>query len=581
MKSKRIQSAFNEFKNIVESGPVSSEYKHEDKQRRMAIENIMKSYDSILSSSDYDDKDDENAELTSNDIIQMTKNIGNFFFSMRAKLIHVSAQVCKNAAKYFNVIGKKYEIFYVKQDKKESEEITKRYKDSYKEIMKFTKDIMEGSGFLDALIMREFRSLKEVQMGDLFTLEELYAKKDEMINPNLVDFANDIEASLIAAFWLNKVTKVIEDCKQGYIVERTMLDSRLNTAYNGYSKEDLQDISLKRYKFINQIIKEAVDKYNENDDFKGFNLSEYVEYLRYIKDRNDDDELKGFFEEDSPGKRDFYSQPGIQEFTNEILEYEDAYNKLLANDGEDNKSGFIADLRTVAFIHDCMHSFYDAKTELTAIGMLAIAAAERSSKLITGSPRWGINQDEKLEEDGRVSKILIADLPGYMKPVSLHLEKIVYDAFQKFGVEQTYEGIFDCGDREYTNGYSVNVLFRLSEKERIKLKQIANKNKQQIMDNRRLLDRIIKKRKMAEIGESTENQSKEQNESKKKKNKSPNPKFEKRAKDENINPNTLMRSIIYDMSMYKVQREMCACATKEYAKWLGEDKLLDAPFSEI
>ena len=88
--------------------------------------------------------------------------------------------------------------------------------------MGLTKNAMVSSGFLDALVMREYRALKDVQMGDLFTLEELYAREDELVNPNLVDYANDIESSLVAAFWLNKVTKIIEDCKQGYIIERTM-----------------------------------------------------------------------------------------------------------------------------------------------------------------------------------------------------------------------------------------------------------------------------------------------------------------------------------------------------------------------
>ena len=555
MKSKKIQSLFEDFNSIVTSGPVSSEYAHEEKQRRVVLDNIMKTYYSFLNSNGEGlmkaentadiQAVDEGKEIYSSDIIDRMTDVINVFNNLRSKLLDASSRICKNGAEYFSVIGKKYNRFNVKLDKREEADITKRYRESYKEIMGLTKNAMVSSVFLDALVMREYRALKDVQMGDLFTLEELYAREDELVNPNLVDYANDIESSLVAAFWLNKVTKIIEDCKQGYIIERTMQDSRIGSSFSGYSKEQLLDISIKRYKFLNQVLREAADNFYEKEEFKGFQLSEYIMYLYYKKGPEEDPVLKKRFEIDSPEKQELYSKPEIQAFTDEIFEYEERYNELLSSEDRHNEYGFINDLQTMTVIHDCMQSFYDAKTELTAIGMLAIAAAEKSNKMITGSPRWGVNQDDKLDEDRRVSRILVADLPGYLKPVSLHLEKIVYDAFKEFHIEKEYEGVFDSGDREYSGGLGVNILFKLREKEITRLRQLVNKKKQQIIDNKRLLERIRKGNKEA-----------------------------------SVNPNALMRGIIYDMQMYKVQREMCAIATREYAKWLGEDKIVDAPLDD-
>ncbi len=135
MKSKKIEAAFDEFKTIIESGPISSEYKHEDKHRRAILENTMKTYKAFLSAGVYDDMDDERLfdvsinelddEVSGKEIIDRMTDVIGFFYKLRAKLLESSARFCKNGADYFNVIAKKYNLNYIKQDKKVERRINK------------------------------------------------------------------------------------------------------------------------------------------------------------------------------------------------------------------------------------------------------------------------------------------------------------------------------------------------------------------------------------------------------------------------------------------------------------------------
>ncbi len=131
MKSKKIIMAFEELKNIIESGPVSSDYKYEERQRRLAYENVMRTYNSFLPSSSYEGTDSEgpsidNEENTFNDqIIERMNDVVEFFQDLRIKLLESSTRFCKNGAEYSNVIAKTYDLNYIKQDKKTERRINK------------------------------------------------------------------------------------------------------------------------------------------------------------------------------------------------------------------------------------------------------------------------------------------------------------------------------------------------------------------------------------------------------------------------------------------------------------------------
>ena len=127
MKSKSIQSAFDDFKKIIESGTFSSEYVHEDKKRRAMLNRALRSYNSFLSSHIYEDMDDERLfdvssideeEVSDKQIIDRITDVIGFFYKLREKLLQTSSVFCKNGADYFNVIAKKYNLYYVKQDKR-------------------------------------------------------------------------------------------------------------------------------------------------------------------------------------------------------------------------------------------------------------------------------------------------------------------------------------------------------------------------------------------------------------------------------------------------------------------------------
>lgn len=593
MNLKRINSCFNELNNAVDGKSSISETEFEKRQRRLLLESSFKSYKSFVSSNAYELMDDDRLMevpsldfdrlLSAGDVINRMTDVIKVFYDLKAKLLEASTKICKSGALYFHIIQKKYDFNYEKMDKRTEEEIVKNYKEAYKEIMGLARKVMFDSNFIEALIVREYRSLKQLQMGELFTLEEMSAKKDKMVDPNLVDYANDIESSFIAAFWLNKVTKLIDDCKQGYMVERVIQDTRMDSRFKGLSKEEAMDLAELRYKFLNSILRDAFDSFGDDHDFKGFNLSEYIMYLYYKKAPEDDPALIELFEEDYPEKVQLYEDIRIKRFTKEIMAYEQKYNEIFSCGKTINDYTFINDLQTLAVIQDCVQSFYDAKSELTAIGMLGLAVQEKSNKMITGSPRWGIIHDDRFDEIDRVSKILIADIPGYLKPVSLHVETQIYEVFKNFKVDRKYEGEFVHGDRDKNSGYSTNAMFKLSSNEQTKLKQIVNKKKFVITEKRRRLDRIRKRIENEKKGIVEPN--KTNAEVPNKKNKKTNLKidegfFARRAQEEQMDPNVLMRSLMYDMELYKIQREMCAVATREYAKWLSEDKIIDAPLEK-
>ena len=140
MNFKKINSNFNDLNNIAKGEYVFHETDYEKKQRRVMLDNSLKSYNAFISNNVYEVMDDErlmetpsldfDEPLNSGDVIERMTDVIKVFYDLQSKLLSSSSKICNSGAQYFNVIQKKFNIIHNKMDKKTEGEIVKQYREA-------------------------------------------------------------------------------------------------------------------------------------------------------------------------------------------------------------------------------------------------------------------------------------------------------------------------------------------------------------------------------------------------------------------------------------------------------------------
>lgn len=404
---------------------------------------------------------------------------------------YVSANIDYLKILFDEIAGNKSEF-----DRIERRDIKQKSEEAFLDICDLVRETLEKTNFIDLLVMRENRALKELGLDNFISDVEKEEYKKNLLSSskikNMISRSDEIKNHTMCLFWVNKISKVIDDYMVGYCMEKTqhLFNS---TAIEGnsldFSKMNDRDkmIVLLRVDLMKDMFRYANNRFSKENYFSSdldfenyldnagvyFNFSDLLRYMIYYKsDENSFPEIRKYFEENKHIKRFYENLP--QDFMDKMDEVESLYNQLFAPENEANSGlTFVHDAFILAQMDELQKIIYNIKTELTSV-LSFILLLEKGFNPAPYCKVWGTAPDKNSHDDSNVSNIFFVELPGCIQPLMVHMEDMVLDGLliaERIKVPE-YQGAFlRASERNHEAFLSTHILFNLNERQKKSLKE--------------------------------------------------------------------------------------------------------------
>lgn len=494
MKLKEIENKINGLERIVRDGH------HYSRDTR-----IDRASSAFHTYSTYNaDLDDE-----TEDIIAKGNKLLTRFLDLKDKFADIAKKYVEVNTPYVNLLFEEISGQKKSNERIEKREIKKNEKESFMELCVLIRETLEKTNLVDTLINRENNALKRLGLFDFISTEDRENYKKELLSErsinNATSLPDQIRNQAMCLFWVNKISKAVEDCMLGYMIEKVRASTAAGKSKNqSRVSEEEKLIALARLDLIKSIYRYCDSRFGKNFDLSSdvdfevflnnegveFDFSDFLRYMTYRKgNAKDIPEMKKYFDSVPSTKRFYESLPS--DFIEKISEIESRYNKLFA--GKESSAGmtFIHDAFMFSQMNELKTVIYELKTELTAI-LIFILLLEKNMNPSPYCKVWGISSDKKISDSSTTSNVLYVELPGYIHPLMVHVEDILIDEINSTGWEaDEYDGIFKGANSNGMESFlATHTLFRLTNKQKSTLKAAKKSKKAEVDKMKRQIDKM-------------------------------------------------------------------------------------------
>lgn len=432
--------------------------------------------------------------------IEKTNKTLQKFLDLKGKFYNLAIEYLEHTTPYINFMMKKVAGLKRENEREAQHEIMEKSKNVFCELCDVVVETLNKTGIIDRLVRRENNGLRELGLENFISVEEY---KKELLPQrslrNANSFSEEIRNSAMCLFWVNKISKVMDECMIGY-----MMGKRSSLPGNNKSEEEQKMIALLRVDLMKKIFRYADNRFDEDailgsdEDFEffldsagvRFDFLEFVKYMLYNKERQVGGEKMKQYYAKHPEYISFYDRLPT-DFKEDIYEIEERYNEMFVNEGVSKSLTFLYDIFLVCQIYELQKIIYSVKSELTTVLMFLLS----TEKMATPSPYckvWGIANDKMIQNESNVSKVLYVELPGFIKPLMVHIEDMLIEENESFAEEiPEYKGIFKGANSSRLDNYlATNALYRLNDKQKSALKKRRDELKKQVTKRKKEIDKM-------------------------------------------------------------------------------------------
>lgn len=335
------------------------------------------------------------------------------------------------------------------------------------ELLDNTKGKLDRYGYIRELYKREGDSLLNIGLSQIMPID-MTEIVDRTFSEGSFKANAKTEQIAINLFWINKYWKILQNSKLSFWLSDTH-----EQFGNGNSKisDDSKYLTIMRAQILDYI-QRRVDIGCKNITFEEFILALY--------------EKRGELPETRRLQIARERMKSVEpEILQEYLEVEKKYNQCF---GEKNEIGG-------QFLTDCLYNLYMLKEKQNVQGikdiltrqLVELLIIDKTSQFTTNYPSWGVVKDKR--EQGIHQQILYMDIPGYIKPLQVHIpDKLISDGE---GHIPTYKGIY--ANRDEDKIISTNFLFKVSQEQAKTIKKKMKLRKQNYKKHPRRTEQEIVK----------------------------------------------------------------------------------------
>lgn len=320
---------------------------------------------------------------------------------------------------------------------KVKESIEKELQETLYELLVNTKGKLERYGYIEELYRREEISLGRLGLNGIMPMERS-AVEEATFSQNSFRFQSITEQIAINLFWLNKYWKVVGNSK----LALWLLDTHKQ---NGKEAEAITD----REKYLAIKREQILDYVQAMVTEKGGDMT-FEEYLLCLYGKSgalpDTERMR------VANKKMQKMNP---ELVREFAEIEQEYNGYFGAEA----------ILGGQLVNDGLYNLYMLKEKNNVQVIKDILTRQLIELLVIDR-----------STTGNIQQRLVIDIPGYIKPVQVHIpDKLIADGKEQIPI---YTGIYQYREEEMEKAYATNFLFKLNAEQAKLLKRSMKKRKE-------------------------------------------------------------------------------------------------------
>lgn len=401
------------------------------------------------------------------------------FSQLKSDILNVSTEYLKSSLVYMTFlngrIGNESSFLFKGNMKKVFEE---DQKESLISLCQMIKSVLMQTGILEYSILSEQKSLERMGLEDF--LPEHFIKKDvtDLLSERKIQRGDNdqLESKALCMFWANKLTKVMENCMLGYLLEQTLkrdydmenVDIRNTNA----QQKNIVFLKFDLMRAIWEYCEKKFPKMSHRDDL----LKQYLLHSKFQRGKISKDEYhrivreRGFVRSNE-NFEDFLEAMNLmpKDFKKLFMEVESKYNEMFPGKETDEES-FFQDFNVLLNMYGAQNSLYQVKDQLMQHVLFTIASYKHHKKTLPYLIKnWGVSEDSRKMDNNH---ILHLELRGYMKPLSVHLDDDIWNLYNdNIKNIPAYQSVFKTQINETNSYLAVNYLFKLNDEQKTKLKK--------------------------------------------------------------------------------------------------------------
>ena len=427
------------------------------------------------------DLDEESAS-----IMEKADRLIEKFSKLKMDISSVSNEYVYTSAIYLKYLNGKIgneSSFLLRGNMKKA--IEKDHEENLTALCQMIKSVLMQTGILDYSISLEQKSLESIGLEGFLTEQFVNQDKLDLLSEKKIQRGDNdqLEVKALCMFWTNKLTKVIENCMLGYLLEQTLKrdydESEINVRQTNAQQRNIVFLKFDLMRAIWEYCEKKFPNMTHRDDL----LKQYLLHSKFKRGKISKKEYheivreRGFVRSNE-SFGDFLKAMNFmpKDFAKLFMQVEQKYNELFPGK-EGEEESFFQDFNVLLNMYGAQEALYEVKNQLNKHIFATLLSYKQHRK---GLPylikNCGISEDSRSMDK---KQILHLELKGYIKPISVHLDDQMGEYYKMIGIP-TYQGVFNTKVDENNSYLAVNYVFRLNDEQKIQLKKVIKEKRARI-----------------------------------------------------------------------------------------------------